>query len=271
MKSWFVIGLLVWSVFLPLGTIVTWAETDHVKDYMELFTTDEINELESKILDFTSRQAMDMVIVTTNDTAGKSSEAFADDFYDENGYGIGSDYSGLLLLINMDAREVWISTAGHAIDVYNDSRITSLVNDVTPYLSDANYKQACDVFLSSIDQFATKGVVDGQYRTESDAPYVANLSFGEKALKMMVNPILLLVALAIAVIAVISITLSNKGKVTVNNQTYEMNGSFVLTNQTDQFIREHLSKTKIQKASSGGSSTHSGSSGRSHGGGGGGF
>lgn len=263
--------MMVWTVFLPLQSLISVAETDHVKDYMELFTIEEINDLESKIVDFTSRQAMDMVIVTTNDTAGKSSEAYADDFYDENGYGVGADFSGLLLLINMDAREVWISTAGHAIDVYNDSRITTLVNDVTPYLSDANYKQACDTFLAEIDQYATEGVVAGQYRTEGDAPYVANLSFGEKALKMMVNPILLLIALAIAVIAVVSITLSNKGKVTVNNQTYEMTGSFVLTNQTDQFIREHLSKTKIQKASSGGSSTHSGSSGRSHGGGGGGF
>ena len=66
---------------------------------------------------------MDIVIVITDDVKGKSSMDFADDFYDDNGYGIGFDSSGLLFLVNMEDREVWISTAGTAIKVFTDARI----------------------------------------------------------------------------------------------------------------------------------------------------
>jgi len=78
----------------------------NVKDYLNYLTAEE---------------KLDVVIVITDNTQGKSSRDFADDFYDYNGYGIGTRKSGLLMLVNMQNREIWISTCGDAIDIFTDN------------------------------------------------------------------------------------------------------------------------------------------------------
>lgn len=87
------------------------------------------------------------------------------------------------------------------------------------------------------------------------------------------SPIVYIIALLISVIATIIASLSNKGKVTINNQTYEEKGSFNIVANNDDYIRQTTSSVRIvsnNSNSSGGgrSSTHTSSSGRSHGGGG---
>ena len=62
----------------------------------------------------------DVVAVTVNSTEGKTPMEYADDYYDYNGYGQGSDYSGVILLIDMGSREMWISTSGMCIDAIGD-------------------------------------------------------------------------------------------------------------------------------------------------------
>ena len=58
---------------------------------------------------------MDVVIVTTYNTRSKSSQVYADDFYEENNIGRNNSGDGILLLIDLDNREVYISTSGAAI------------------------------------------------------------------------------------------------------------------------------------------------------------
>ena len=41
---------------------------------------------------------------------GKTAEAYADDYYDYNGYGYGENDDGLLLLVSMGEREWAITT-----------------------------------------------------------------------------------------------------------------------------------------------------------------
>ena len=93
-------------------------ELSNVKDYLDYLTDDEESELQEAIDSVRTGYNLDVVIVITDDTEGKSSKDFADDYYDYNGHGVGSDSSGLLMLINMAEREVWISTTGKAIDIF---------------------------------------------------------------------------------------------------------------------------------------------------------
>ena len=43
---------------------------------------------------------MDAVIVTINNLEGESPQNYADNYYDYNGYGLGNEESGLILLID---------------------------------------------------------------------------------------------------------------------------------------------------------------------------
>lgn len=264
------IAILLLAVMLSIGFGSAYAlESTHVVDKMDYLKQDQINELQSTIDQMRDTYQMDAVIVITDNTEGKTAEAYADDYFDYNGYGVGADHSGLLLLVDMDKRKMHISTTGHAIDVFTDARIENMVNAVTAPLKEEDYFGASQAFLEQIDYYAQEGVPRGQYRTSGDGPYKA--SYGERVGRMLSNPLSYVIPLLIAIGATIVITLSSKGKVTVTNRTYEDQGSFDLTKERDDYLRESTTRTKIEKSSNSGSSTHSGSSGRSHGGGGGSF
>ena len=229
----------------------------NVKDTLDYLSQSEEARLKEEIDIIAKENQLDVVIVIVEDTEGKSSMAFADDYYDYNGYGIGSDYSGLLMLVNMGKREVWISTTGRAINIFTDRRIATMIDNVKKPLGSAKYYEACSTFLKDVRSYASTGTA-------------ARGTYFERVVKLIKTFYVYIAALVIAVIATVIASLSSKGKVTISSQTYEKQGSFDLFDSRDDYIRETTTKTKIE-SNSGKSSTHKGSSGRSHGGGGGSF
>lgn len=270
LKKLIMICLTASLILFAEGSSTYAAESNNVKDSMNYLTVEQIQTLQETEDKIKTAYGLESVIVITDDVEGKSTIAFADDYYDENSYGIGEDKSGLLLLINMADRDAWISTSGKAIDIFTDARIDSMLDGVVSGLKEEDYNAACTSFLSDVDGYALQGIPDGQYRIEQEAPYRG--TYGERAVALMFNPLVIGGALIISIAAATIITLSGKGRVTVTPQTYEEKGSFVLIREVDSFLRELVTRQKIESDSGGGgSSTHTGSSGSSHGGGGRGF
>lgn len=248
----FFLSLLI--TFILLGSFYAYGkEKDQVIDELSYLSDSEIEDLEDSIDQIADDCKLDVVIMITDDTEGKSSMAFADDYFDYNGYGIGSERSGLMMLINMAEREVWISTTGDAIDIFTNSRIDKMVDHVVEYLSGDRYDKASAQFLKDINKYAKP------------------LSYFERIIRNITSPILYIVLLVISLLATLIAGFASKSKMTVSNRTYENPNAFVLHEQRDAFIREHQTRVKVVKSTGGGSSTHRGSSGRSHGGGGGHF
>ncbi|MDD4679279.1 MAG: TPM domain-containing protein [Clostridia bacterium] len=274
-------------LFLFLMSSFTWtaakaASTDNVIDDLDFLTLEELNQIQSEIDQAVLEHNLDIVIVITDNTEAKSSMDFADDYYDYNGYGVGSDASGLLMLINMYDREIWISTTGEAIAIFSDDRIENILDIVTPYLSDVNYYQASMAFISQVKNFAAVGppshvTPDDKY-SDWEEPYYpgdssASSNYWQRVLRIMSAPAVYIIGIIAALIGVGIASSGNKGKVTINNRTYEEGGSFQLIDKRDDFINQTVTRALIPKnnSSSGGrsgSSVHRGSSGRSHGGGG---
>lgn len=279
--------------------IVNAHTTNNVQDYLDYLSEDEVVQLQAQIDTIKNTYGLDSVIVITDDTEGKNSIDFSDDFYDYNKYGEGNNDSGLLLLINMQAREVWISTHDDVIDIFTDARISNMVNNITPYLSNGNYYSACNTFLNDLKTYANAGIPEGQYRVNTDYDeeypqvnndyneypsdgeyrvqntYSRNIPYLSKVSLLVKSYPPYIFALIVAIIATLIAANSNKNGIMVNSLTYEEKDSFNLSNSRDDFIRESTSKTKIHDDSSsnsgGRSSTHTSSSGRTHGGGGGKF
>lgn len=256
------------------------AETKNIKDYLNYLSEPKVQQLQGSIDEIANKYNLDTVIVITDNTEGKTSMEYADDFYDYNNYGFDSEKSGILLLVNMDAREIWISTTGKAINIFSDTRIDTVVNDITPYLSDGDYEGASSKFLERVDYYGTKGVVtDDEYlpsnpntdlNTEEDS---TPPPFSSRLKEKVTSPATYVIALIISLLVTLVVTLRSKRNVTVNNRTYEDKGSFSLTNKQDIFVGENTTRRKIQKQSnnSSHSTTHTSSSGSTHGGGGGSF
>jgi len=288
--------IVLFITFVPLCANAY--NTENVRDYLNYLSMEEVSDLQDNMDTFKANYNLDAVIVITNNTNGKSSRDYADDYYDQNGYGIGEDLSGILMLINMDEREVWISTAGKAIRIFTDSRLDSILDNVYEYLANGDFFNACKQFVQDINKYAQMGVPIGQYNYDTDegryeiedmenAKYEPEkkTTYFERVLKQMKTYEVYVLASVVSIVSTIIATVRSKGIVTADQMTYEESGSFNLTDAKDIFLRQDIRTIDLRPesdngdrkpsgggpprssgSSSGRSSTHKSSSGVSHGG-----
>ncbi|MDO4283306.1 MAG: TPM domain-containing protein [Clostridia bacterium] len=251
-------------------------ETEKIYDFADLFTEFEEKNLFSDVTEFIHQYKMDMVIVTIDENNKSSAKAYADDFYDYNYFGVGSTYDGILLLIDMDNRIVWISTTGNGQIIYDDARIDNILDYVQEELIDANYYSAADDFIYYSSKYAKSGVPssNSNMKVDDEGNYVqkGKLEFNSFADVMyFVMGIALLPTLATVIIILIGVASHRNVKKSTSARSYLNVGSINIGLRTDQFLRTSTTSTRISSSSSsggGGSSIHHSSSGRSHGGGG---
>ncbi len=141
--------LTVFTLLFALS-ITAFAKNPSIVDSAGLFTESQKASLEEKIQETISLTGVDIVIVTTNDTQGKTSEAYSDDYFDYNGYGLGEERNGILFLINMGDREMHISQRGSGTNFFNDASVEAAFNVITPYASAGEYGRAAETLLTYV-------------------------------------------------------------------------------------------------------------------------
>lgn len=254
---------------LPVGAVSMLNNDDlsRVVDDANLLSQSDEESLTDKIDSLTEKYNFDIVIVTTNSLDSKTPMEYADDYFDYNGYGVGFDNDGILLLVSMEDRDWWISTSGFGIKAFTDYGIEFIGDKIVPDLSNENYYSSFSTFLDLTDDFlaeAEKGTpydIDHKYKTVRN--YVIAVGIG------------LMIGLVIAIIVVLIMKSKMKSVVfQYNANNYAVNNSLRLERSNDIFLYRNISKTRKPEPSGsggGGSSTHTSSSGSSHGGGGGKF
>ena len=133
----------------------------------DLFTDEEEKQLSEQAQVLSDTMKMEAVIVTTEENSD-SAQVFADGFYMEGGFGTGSDRSGILFLIDMDNRELYISTNGQMIRYMTDSRINEVLDDVYNYAADADYYGAAAAFLTDTEKCYSNGISRDQYNYDTE-------------------------------------------------------------------------------------------------------
>lgn len=257
---------MIMIICIPLTGKIN-AELKRVVDKASLFSSDEIISLENRIKEISTIYEMDIVIVTTDNVEGKSSREYSDDFFDYEGYGLGNENSGILMLINMEDREVYISTSGKGINYFTDNRIESILDDVYSYLSDGDYIGGSEAFLSSTERFLQSGIPSNQYTVDENGNRVE--SSGDIAERIGIS---ILIALIVSSVVCGIVVFNYRKPIAVAEESYIDRSSIKFTKRSDRFITSHTTSRKIPKndnnSSGGGSTTHTSSSGNSHGGGG---
>ena len=109
-----------------------------VFDQADLFLEEEEKELQQAIDALREKMDMDAAVVTAEENPG-SAQAYANDFYEAHGFGTGSGHDGALLLIDMDNRELCISTEGKMVRYMTDSRIEAVLDDMYSYAAAGDY------------------------------------------------------------------------------------------------------------------------------------
>lgn len=135
-----------------------------VYDMAGIFSQAEEERLEDIAAQVSEESGMELVIASTEKTGGKTTEEYADDFYEQGGFGTGKDHSGAVFLIDMENRYYWISTEGRMTRYLTDSRIESVLDgDVAEYMADGRYGAAAEAFLKDTGSWIRKGIPGGQY------------------------------------------------------------------------------------------------------------
>ena len=254
-----------------------------VIDNAHLFSEADISRMEEIIVRIETQHQVDMVALTTYDVPDDYSESmwrvrdYADDFYDNGGYGMGPDFSGMLILLDMNNRVMWLSTGGVMIDYITDTREEDILDRAYTYLAHGDYGEAMIAALSRVEHYMNKGRQEGSFRY--DEVTGQRLSGYYNTLTTAEIGIALLVAGGVALV----IWLSVGGSYNLKGRTYSYdlnaNSCITLTRDDEEFVRQFSHRTLRNTGSSssggasgtrrsGGSGVHRSSGGRSHGGGG---
>ena len=151
MKRWISLFLLLILLASALP-VVSSAALPLVIDEANLLSARQTQSLADQAAAIRDRYQMDVVILTVFSLNGKDPEAYADDYYDEMGYGMGSDHSGILLLISMENRDWAISTCGEAITWVTDQDLARLEDALLPSLAQDSYSTAFQNYLRTLDR-----------------------------------------------------------------------------------------------------------------------
>lgn len=233
----------------------------------DLLSDAEEQQLLTKLNEISERQECDVVIATVNTLGNKSSEAFADDYFDYNGYGMGNDRAGIILVVCMEYRDYAISTCGYGITAFTDAGISYMEERFLPDLSAGNYASSFNKFADLSDDLLTQA--------RQGTPYDVSVRQVERQ-PVRITPGLIIRSIIISYLVGLALAFgiaSGKRRAlrTVAKKTSAGTylSQFNLTHKSDRYINSTTSSHTVSKASQssgGGSSIHTSSSGSFHGG-----
>lgn len=228
-------------IMLVFGTVSVHAgENYHIFDLDDSLTNEEENILASRQIELEQKTGLFIAVVITDNLEGKSSQAYADDFYDEY---FGINTNGILLLLDNQSQWDHISTSGSAINLYSEAYIDKIFKAMDSSLHRGDCYGAAGCFLSMLDKNA-------MFWYEFRGMFVTGLAAGA--------------VIALIVCLVIAHRYKSLEKVSPRNYIAENETHFTV--KQDRYVRQYTSKVKIESSSGGGGSTHISSGGGTHGG-----
>ena len=250
------------------GQIPKERQLNRLEDEADILTDSQEQILMQKLDEISERQQCDVAVVTVYSLMGKSAQDFADDFYDYNGYGMGTEDSGILLLISMEDRDWAISTYGFGIYAFTDVGIQFLTDAFLSELSDGDYMEAFTIYADKADDLLTRAA-NGNPLDADDIRQMQKQVWKSRVPGMIGAGVVLGILLAY-IITRASMKKANGliGGGACEAGIYMVPGSVKMTGAGEFRIGTRVNRiySPRQEKQSGGSSTHVSSSGRSHGG-----
>ncbi len=279
-----------------------------IADNADLFSDYEETEIASAIETFSSEKDFSLAVLTTDYASGLSSEELADNYLDNLIDSDGWQENSLLFLIDMDNRNVWISTCGDCVLAFNDSEIDNIIDSGYNSLVSGEYGDCILQMIDSarqvnteivdgedfyIDEFGNiigeqsgetviinDQIDDGWYYDNSDSYESDYYISSNHSNSLNFSDIIVYVVIGLVAGVISVFIVKNKYKNTGKGD--EFNADDVLLNLTasnDNIVSRNVVTARIPKNnnrgghggggfSGGGSSVHRSGSGRSHGGGG---
>ena len=134
------------GALFSLSPLAVQAETDdyeflpRIYDEADVLAEDDESALLDRLDSISNEYDFDVAIVTVNSTDGEDITYFSDAFYDDNYYGMGDDYDGILFVIDMGDRKWHFTTHGYGRTVFNDAGLEYLENRINSRQDDVIWR-----------------------------------------------------------------------------------------------------------------------------------
>ena len=259
------LAVLLITLLLPIRALAVgklWAsdtipdsrQKPRLLDVAELLSDEQEAKLLNK-LDETSQKWQCNIVILTVDSHVGDIQAYADDYFDYNGFCTEFNESGILFMLSMADREWAISTSGEAINVFTDYGQAYMVNAMMDSLKNGDYYGAfttyvkeCDKLLDEASRGTPYDVNSRPIRTASDY-----MNYGLYSI---------IIGLLLALVPILKMKSDLKTvKMNTGARGYQ-SGSPNIRARDDKFLHKTLHKTPIShdNDSSSGGSSHRGSS-----------
>ena len=252
-----------------------------VVDDAKLYSQSEIEQMEKMISEIRETYQMDAAVWTTYsipDSHGDDSVtvAWADRYYEEQGYGLGSDRAGVVFVLDMTNRYNYLSDAGTMADYLTDHRIEELLSAADDDLELGFYGDAMIAQLRKLTRFLKEGIEEGQFRYDAET--------GERLTglynRLTGSELFLAVSAGLGTALCFYLLVMSRYHLRGSTYRYDRSNMKVkLVRDDEQFLREKVTRIRNASSSGGpsrgggrggglGSGMHRSSGGMSHGGGG---
>ena len=200
------------------------------------------------------------VFVVTTDNNSQTPHDFSENYLADK---IGAGNNGIVLLVDMGQRQVYIWATGNLKYYMTKSRINSILDVVQPQLTDGNFAQAIRDFYSQVEHFYSQGI-------PGNRAYTVNPETGEVTFHRSIQPVNVLIAAVVALVtaAAFAILIISRYQLKIGAKwryAYQENGKLKLTTQQDILTNTFVTTRRIPRnnnsSGSGGGSFSGGSGG----------
>lgn len=233
-------GFFMFMLLLMSFGNKAFAAGEKVYDYGGLFSEEKKAEIQERATQLSEQSALDIIIVTINDTQGKTSMHYAKDYYEQNQFGYAKTADGILYLLNLQDQEIYIHTAGRAFEIMPLIKAKEIVNEVDPFLKQENYDEVINIFLTEIENMPeVEASLPMENPDTESARDTSDENLSPQRLFWYV-----IISIAAGAFVVYQMVKHNEGRPTVTVNTYLEKDSFKLTRKVDQYFYTHVDKKR---------------------------
>ena len=137
-------------------------------DDEDLLTQAQAAELTAKLDEISERHQFDTVVAVvyslqSGSLRGREAWLYAVDFFEQNGFGFGSDLDGAILLIATEDRDFGFASTGFGLKAFTDAGQEYLEKLFLPHLKEDNYFEAFMTYADAVDDFVTNAKAGKPY------------------------------------------------------------------------------------------------------------
>ncbi len=242
------ISLLLAAVCFLAAAVPARAESEsapaQVTDQAEILSSYEERQLANMVEEVELTTNWDVMVVTVADAGGESAGQVAEDWV--NAHTVSDN--GVICLVDMDNRELYLSAFGEAIYYLTDERREEILDSAYYEATDGDYDKAVEQMLTGVSDALQRGIPDNQYTYDEETR--ETVYYDSKGRRITLWEFLLAVAAGLAAGGITIGVIVGKYRLKFGGYQYSCRecGHVELDTSRDTFVNQIVTHRRIPKS-----------------------